>query len=785
MSTRFNQTDEELRHIIGLMSDAEKVDLVSGQGLWRTNENERLGIPSAVMTDGTQGVRYDSKQMDGSASLGVALTKFLEQTNASRAKGDEPDGETVPVTCFPSPSCSACSWDVDLLYEMGKALAETCHALGVSMLLAPGANIRRTPLAGRGYEYLSEDPVVTGELAGAIVNGLQDHGCAAALKHFVCNNSEYKRTTMSSDVGERALREIYLAGFERAIAKGNPWVIMTAYNKVNGVFCSQSHRLLRGILRGDWGYEGLIMSDWFAIKDRPASMAAGNDLDMPESLPRKRRLLQALENEEVSRELIDEACLRVLQFIRKTQNSNGPTVQARDHHDLARRIAEESIVLARNENNALPINADARQVLVVGPTAREPIIQGIGSATVRASEVDGPFDKLAKLLGPDRISYCAGVAADFSEDRLEIKAAVERAGQCDVVVIFANTPANEDGESTDRKNLNLASGFAPLIGALVKTSAKIVVVVTCPDAVEMPWYDAVDGVFINFFAGEGGGYSIAKLLCGDSSPCGKLTTSFPMRMEDIPSFHTYPGESTSHLYAEDIYVGYRHFDRLSRQPSLPFGHGLSYTAFQYEALRLDKDEISKAETVRVKFTVRNCGQRFGKEICQLYIRPKNSKLPRPVRELKAFRKVALDVGAAAQIEIELCARDFSHFDPSVGDWVLQAEGFVIEVGASSRDIRLFQSIACICEPTRYAEVDENSTFSEVVYDAEVRELVVEFLSDQLEIQSQDASTILELFEHSFMGFADTISWFVGNNIPHSDVVSLMKQVNRLKRNGTS
>lgn len=785
MSTRFNQTDEELHHIIGLMSNAEKVDLVSGRGLWRTTENERLGIPSTVMTDGTHGVRYDRKQMDESASLGVALTKFLEQTNASRAKGDDPDGEVVPVTCFPSPSCAACSWDTDLLYAMGKALAETCNAIGVDLLLAPGGNIRRTPLAGRGYEYFSEDPVVTGELAAAVINGLQDHGCGAGLKHFVCNNSEYKRTTMSSDVGERALREIYLAGFERAIAKSNPWVVMTAYNKVNGVFSSQSHRLLTDILRNDWCYAGMVMSDWFAIKDRPASLMAGNDLDMPESLPRKRRLLIALERAEITRERLDDACLRVLQFIRRTQNPAGPAVRARNHHDLARRIAEESIVMVRNNQNALPVCTDARAVLVVGPAARDPIIQGTGSATVRASEIDNPYEELAKLLGRNRVDYCAGVTPNFNEDRELADAAIAAAEQSDFVIVFANTPTNEDGESTDRKSLHLASGFDPLIRRLANTSAKIVVVVTCPDAVEMPWLKAVDAVLVNFFPGEGSGHAIARLLSGESTPCGKLTTSFPARIEDIPSYHTYPGEGTSHHYAEDIYVGYRYFDRLSREPAIPFGHGLSYTEFEYGALYSDRDRIGIGQTVTVQFSVRNKGTRFGKEICQLYIRPNNPGLQRPVRELKAFRKIALEAGAEMQVEFELTARDFSYFDPAINDWVLRAESFSVETAASSRDIRQSLCVDCVSELLRFPRVDENSIFSEVVLDAETRELIVQFLASRLEIQMQDASTILELFEHSFMGFADTISWFVGSNISHGDVLELIDQINRLKGGGAA
>lgn len=390
--------EKEIRSLVAAMTPAEKVELVSGCGLWRTAAIDRLGIKSILMTDGTYGVRYSTTQIDAGDDAENGLAAFLDVVNQQADDTAGMFGTTRPATCFPNGNLVGCSWDLDLLYRMGEALARECRSLGIHLLLGPGINTRRTPLAGRAYEYYSEDPVINGELAAALISGLQDNGIGASLKHFACNNSEIERTTTSSDVDERALREIYLAGFERAIAKSAPWTVMSAYNPVNGVQAAENPWLLQHVLRDEWGYDGLVLSDWHAIKDRPASLVAGSDLDMPESKPRKARLLAAIEAGKVDESRLDEACARVIGLAHHCQAGAQPAVPADLdlHHALARQIAAESIVLLRNEHQTLPLDATASgDILVVGDGALLPTIQGSGSATTNPFRVDSPFTQIA------------------------------------------------------------------------------------------------------------------------------------------------------------------------------------------------------------------------------------------------------------------------------------------------------------------------------------------------------------------------------------------------------
>lgn len=765
------------------MSDQEKVDLVSGDGLWRTSRNHRLEIPETIMTDGTHGVRYDPTQIERSGAEKTALQQFLKLVSKPSHPGDLDDqfADSVPMTCFPSSSAAACSWNRDLLYRTGAALAAECLGLGVNLLLAPGINIRRTPLAGRSYEYYSEDPVVSGELAAAVIQGLQDRGVGASLKHFACHNSEYMRTTMSSDVDERALREIYLAGFERAIRKSAPWTVMSSYNRINGEQVSQSHSLLTGILRDEWGYEGLVVSDWFAIKDRPASLMAGNDLDMPESPVRKKGLLDALASGRVTPERLDEACLRVLQYVRRVKavESDAPISGQGLHHELAREIAIESIVLLKNSDGALPLRPSRdRKVLVVGPGAMAPIIQGAGSAAVRPARIDIPFESLKEILdGSADLTFCIGVEPDEPENTLPQDEAVAHAEDCDVVVVFANCTTNADGEWADRRHLGLAEGFDSLITDMARTDARVVVVLACPDAVETPWADDVDAIVVTFFPGEGGGHALAKILTGEVSPCGKLTTTFPTRVQDVPGFHTYPGENGHHFYSEGLFAGYRFYDKREVMPAFPFGHGLSYTQFEYGRLDCDRNCVEPGVSVTVRFPLTNTGRLFGKEIVQLYVRPVGPGLMRPVRELKDFRKVALSPGEGSTVSFTLSTRDFQYYDPAVQDWVLRSDAFVIEVAASSSDIRQSVMIDCISDPLTFPKLETSTVFSLAISNPVVHEMLVEFLSQKLGIDDENSRQLLEKLKGSFLGFADTLSWFVGSDIDEAEVRCLLERIN--------
>lgn len=771
----FHHSDAELEDLVQQMTLEEKVDLVSGQGLWRTAVNYRLNVPETVMTDGTNGVRYSADQIDRRGSASSGLTQFLEVVNKPRSEsGAQTFGSTKPATVFPSASCIGCSWDEDLLYLMGQTLASECQHYGVNMLLGPGVNIRRTPLAGRAYEYHSEDPLVNGTLAAALINGLQDHGVGASLKHLACNNSEIERTTMSSDVDERALREIYLRAFEAALERSTPWSVMSSYNRLNGEQTAHSKFLLTDILRDEWGYGGLVVSDWYAIKDRPASLRAGNDLDMPESVPRKQQLLAALEKGEIEVHTLDRSCLRVLRYVRQARQGEDRTATAAfsAHHAVARELAAESVVLARNNSNTLPlVPGETGRVLVLGAGATAPVIQGSGSATTRPAQMDVPLDYLRTTLGQDRVHHIEGPDVDDKT----LNAAL---GAAEAVVIFTSTTVQSDGEGADRRDLNLAALHDALIHRVARFHSRVIVVVASPDAVELPWLNEVGALLVTFFPGQGGGKAISDVLCGLHNPSGKLTVSFPARKEDIPGFHTYPGENGHHIYSEGHFVGYRFYDLKRIEPAIPFGHGLSYTAFEYDGLRVAPHSVSCDAVPSIECQVRNTGARGGKEVVQLYIRPIKPGLSRPVRELKGFRKISLAPGERKTVRFELTLRDFQYWDPSLGRWALRADGFVIEIGASSRDIRLSEKIGCDPDRSAYSQIRFDTQPTVIFKHPSGRHLVASFLVRELGLSSEEAERVLKLCEESFVGLADTLNWFFGAEIEDARISALIDEINR-------
>lgn len=779
----FHPAYDEITLLVDQMTAAEKVDLLSGRGLWKTANIERLGIPSILMTDGAYGVRYSTTQIDAGDSDDNSLQGFLALVNQQADEAGSMFGATRPATCFPNGNLLGCSWDVDLAYRMGAALAAECQHFGVHLLLGPGINTRRTPLAGRAYEYYSEDPVINGDLAAALISGMQDNGVGASLKHFACNNSEIERTTTSSDVDERALREIYLAGFERAIEKGKPWTVMSAYNPVNGLHATQNSWLLTTVLREEWGYDGLVLSDWHAITDRPASLAAGTDLDMPESKPRKTQLLAAIEAGGIDRETIDASCVKVLDLVQRCKANESPGIPAdlEDHHMLSRQIAAESIVLLRNENAALPLDANASpRILVVGNGAIAPVIQGSGSATTNPYRVDVPFEQICKRAG----EHCAVRHMPFDVETATaaasaIETVLRAAADSDIVVAFTENEKSRNGEGNDRDTLNLVRGHDDLISALAAAGRRVVVVLSMPDTVEMPWLYEVDAVLACFFPGQGGGEAIARVLFGDQNPCGKLSASMPVRIEDIPGWHTYPGEHGRHVYSEGIFVGYRYYDLKAIAPAFPFGHGLSYTAFSYENMSLDREKIEPGSRCTVTVTIRNTGQIAGKEIVQLYVRPVKPGLKRPIRELKAFSKVHLEPGEAKTVELSLHPRDFQYFDVSRSQWVLDAEAFVIEAAASSRDVRLSSTVACKPQIFPPEKLSPQSPPSLVFSHPQAETVLRGFLKEKLSLSDEEPLAILDQVRGSFLGFYDTLSWFVGDTVPEVEIARIFNELNEI------
>ncbi|NEI74887.1 glycosyl hydrolase [Rhizobium lusitanum] len=776
----WNISDKELGQLVEQMTLEEKVAMVSGYGLWRTAANYRLNIPEVLMTDGTYGVRYSIEQIDGPQDSDSQLAAFLGVVNADLSRGVEGAfGSTRPATCFPNGSSFACSWDVGLARELGEALAAECQAFGVNILLGPGINIRRTPLAGRSYEYYSEDPVVTGEIAAAVINGMQENGVGASLKHFACNNSEVQRTTMSSVVEERALREIYLAGFERAIRKSDPWTVMSSYNRLNDVQAAENHWLLTEVLRDDWGYDGVVVSDWHGIKDRPASLNAGNDLDMPESGARKQELLEAVEAGRVPIEVLDRSCLRMLKLVRVARNNIKPNATAdhKKHHYLSQRMAAESIVLLRNEGALLPLDAGKlRKIALIGAAATVPVIQGSGCATTRPTEVDIPLAEIRLMAPGAEIGFHA--VSDFEAGSSTEAAALAAVDGADVVLFFGNTEVGYDGEGSDRTHLNLHDGQDELIQRLSQRNGKLVVILATPDAVVMPWIDRTAAVLAAFFGGQGAGHAVAQVLFGKQNPCGKLTVTFPAQLEDTPGFLTYPGENNRHIYSEGIHVGYRSYDKRKLAPLFPFGFGLSYTSFEYANIAIDTDTIDASSAFKVSFDVTNTGSVAGKEIAQIYARPHAPRLIRPVRELKGFAKVALQPGETKRVEVTIEARDLRYYDPDHRQWLLDAGNLTIEVAASSRDIRL-EAVLHAQVPALPSSILNVESQPYLVLEQEfARKRFGIFLKQQLGLDDEETEKMLEYCGGSFLGIYNTVAWVAGDKISKIDMAAFLDNLNK-------
>lgn len=649
----------------------EKIALCSGLDFWRIGGVERLGIPAVVLTDGPHGLR---KQADDFSQLDI---------------------RGVPATCFPTASATANSWNRELLFAIGSAIAEECLQEGVGVVLGPGINIKRSPLCGRNFEYFSEDPLLGGELAAEFIDGVQSRGIGTSLKHFAVNNQETRRNTVDAIVDTRALREIYLAGFEIAVRRSQPWTVMAAYNKVNGTYCSEHPLLLDTILRGEWGFRGVVVSDWGACNERAAGLAAGMDLEMPSSGGfNGARIRAALASGRLEMAALDRSVARILALIdaAATHLQPGYRCERDAHHRLAQRAAAESAVLLKNADALLPLRADAR-IAVIGAFAAQPRFQGAGSSQITAWRVDNALDACRQHA--PHLVYAAGYPRHGEElDEALLAEAVEAARGADVAVVFAGLTERFESEGFDREHLRLPDNHNELIERIAAVNANVVVVLTNGAPVTMPWIDSVKAVLGTFLAGQAGGGAIADLLFGVANPSGKLAETYPLRLEDCPAQRYFPGGPDSVEYRESLYVGYRYYDSLPRhdlsagQPVLfPFGHGLGYSAFEYADLRLSNSRIGEHDALTVSIAVRNVGARAGAEVVQLYVRDVESTVFRPYKELKEFGKCHLQPGAQRTLEFTLRRRAFAFYSVEAGDWQVESGAFEILVGASSVDIR--------------------------------------------------------------------------------------------------
>ena len=679
----------DVKKLVNELTLEEKASLCSGADFWHTEAIDRLNIPAAMVSDGPHGIRKQESLAD---HMGVA--------------------ESIKAIGFPTASAMACSFDRDLLHKVGDALGEECVAEDLAVLLGPGINMKRSPICGRNFEYYSEDPVVAGELGAAFVNGVQEHGVGTSLKHFAANNQEWRRMSISAEIDERTLREIYLAAFETVVKKAQPWTIMCSYNRINGVYSCENDWLLNKVLRDEWGFEGLVMTDWGAMDERVPSLKAGLDLEMPDCHGETDKLIvKAVQNGELEESVLDTAVERILTMVDKyltarkgidpasmvhplpSSVERGYDVAA--HHALARTTAEQSAVLLKNED-ILPLQKD-KKIAFIGEFAKVPRIQGGGSSHINNTSIESALDAAG-----DSVSYAQGFHIDEeTTDETLLQEAITLAKESDVAVIFAGLPDSFESEGFDRTHLNMPANQNELIARISEVQPNVVVVLHSGSPIAMPWLDKVAGVLQMYLAGQASGGAAVNLLFGDATPCGKLAETFPLHLEDNPSYLNFPGNREKVCYQEGVFIGYRYYDKKKMDVLFPFGYGLSYTDFTYSNMKVtvngknaaDVDVIKETDEIVVSADITNTGNCDGAEIVQLYIKNPVVYEIRPEKELRDFAKVFLKAGETKTVTFTLNARAFSYYETRIHDWYAESGDYEILLASSSRDIRLQDTVS--------------------------------------------------------------------------------------------
>lgn len=707
----------DVKSVVKQMTLEEKAGMCSGSDMWHLKGVERLGVPSVMVTDGPHGLR---KQSGAGDHLGL--------------------NDSVVAVCFPTAAALASTFDRALVGEVGAALGDACQAEDVAVILGPGANIKRSPLCGRNFEYFSEDPYLTGEMAKSHIAGVQSRGVGTSLKHFAVNSQETRRMTVDARVDERTLREIYLAGFEKAVTEAKPWTVMCSYNKINGTYGCENPHTLTEILRDAWGFEGYVMTDWGAMNDKLASIKAGLELQMPGGDPAvDKKLADAVTSGALDEAVLDRACERIISITMRYAENRKPETKfdRKAHHALARKVEAEGCILLKN-NGALPIREDAK-VAVIGKFAAEPSYQGGGSSHINPWRVETALDAFKEFGG--EVTYAQGYITDKDEDDLALlDEASKAAAAADVAIVFAGMPARFESEGFDRKHLDLPACQNQLISIVADAQPNTVVVLHNSSAVSMPWLKKVSAVIEAYLGGEAVGGAIYDVATGKVNPSGKLAETFPLRIEDTPAFLNFPGYGDVVEYREGIYVGYRFYDAKKMDVLFPFGHGLSYTTFEYSNLAIDKAEMTDAETVTVTCEITNTGKAFGKEAAQLYVTRKTDGVPRAVRELKGFEKVALNPGETKKVSFVLGKRAFAYFNVDLNDWCVEEGVYGVEVGASSRAIKLDGEIKVRPEKPFYKPFTLNSTLGDLMKNPVAAPFVANLMKAVFPMPEGDAPT---------------------------------------------
>lgn len=703
-SRKQKMTVEKIKELVSKMTLEEKVSMCSGADFWHTEAVERLGIPATMVSDGPHGLR---KQDDKADHLGV--------------------NESIKAVCFPAGCGTAASFNRELLTQMGEVLGNECQAEGVSIILGPAVNIKRSPLCGRNFEYYSEDPVLAAQISGALIKGVQSKNVGTSIKHFLANNQETRRMSVSSVMDERTLREIYLAAFEGAIREQKPWTVMCSYNKINGIYAAENKKYLTDILRGEWGFDGYVVSDWGAVNDRVADLAAGLELEMPSSGGSNDKLIaEAVKNGTLEERVLDTAVERILNIVyRYKENRDTSAVFDRDKdHEVARKVAEETIVLLKNDG-ILPLQ-EGKKIAFIGKYAKEPRYQGGGSSHINSHKVISAMDMAAD--NPN-ISYAQGFIdeADRIDENLMAEA-VEYARQAEVAVIFAGLPDTFESEGFDREHMGMPECQNELIHQVAQVQPNVVVVLHNGSPVEMPWIDSVKGVIEAYLGGQAVGSAEYDILFGRVNPSAKLPETFPVQLEDNPSYLNFPGEGNTVEYKEGIFVGYRYYDKKNKKVLFPFGHGLSYTEYTYSNLNISADRMKDTDSLMVSVDVTNSGNMEGKEIVQLYVGDRVSSVIRPVKELKDFAKVKLQPGETKTVTFTLSKRAFAYYNTQINDWHVESGEFDIMIGKSSRDIVLMKTVTVESTVKLPVTYTTDSIMEDVFKNPKAKEMVMEVMA---------------------------------------------------------
>lgn len=744
---------EEVKSLVSRMTLEEKAGMCSGADFWHLKSIERLGIPQVMVTDGPHGIRKQSAQAD---HLGI--------------------NESEKSVCFPAGCATASSYDRSLLTTLGETIGRECQAMGVATILGPAMNIKRSPLCGRNFEYYSEDPLVSTELAAAMITGVQSKHVGTSAKHFLANNQEKRRMTNSSEVDERTLREIYLASFEGAVKKAKPWTVMNSYNRINGAFVGDSKEYLTDILRDEWGFDGYVVSDWGAVNDRVQALKAGLDLEMPSSNGINDKLIvDAVQNGKLEETVVDQACERILDVIfRYTENRDETAVfDYEKDHATAAEMEAECAVLLKNDDQILPLRKNSK-IAFIGKYAKEPRYQGGGSSHINSWKVESALEAVKDIAG---VTFSRGFddAEDIVDEKLQ-EEAVKAAQEAEIAVVFAGLPDNFESEGYDRKHMNLPDCQNTLIERIASVQKNVVVVLHNGSPVRMPWKEQVKGILEAYLGGEAVGKAIVDLLFGKANPCGRLAETFPERLEDTPCYLTYGKGKDTALYQEGVFVGYRYYISRNVKAAYPFGYGLSYTTFAYENLTVDKKEMDDTEILKVSVNVKNTGDRSGKEVVQLYVEAPEGEVARPVRELRGFDKIMLEPGEEKTVTFELDMRAFAYWNTQIHDWLVQDGIYRILIGCNAEEMLLEEAVTVHGTKAVPRIYSMNTCMGELMSDPHAQAVMGPFLQG---MQNTDAQKMADAQENDTSGAVnDEMMNAMMEDMPLRQLISFVPDLKR-------